>query len=222
MTQARLQKVRQVLASRQPDVNVLLDQVHKPHNLSAVIRTCDAVGVPEVSAVETPDQSLRAYRSTSQGSEQWVHLNMVAEATAAIARFRQAGHQVLAAHLSEEAVDFRSIDFTRPTTLVLGAEKWGVSPATAAAADGHVIIPTYGMVESLNVSVAAAVLLFEMQRQRLQAGMYQPGQAVDNRRCFEWLHPGLARYYRRKGLPYPPLDEAGDIRATSAQKRYLP
>jgi len=122
--------------------------------------------------------------------------------------------KVYAAHLSEVAVDYRAVDFTQPCCLLLGAEKEGVSAEGAELADGHVIIPMFGLGASLNVSVAAAVILFEAQRQRLAAGLYeQPRlpEAEIRRTLVEWLHPRIAERCRNEGRPYPELDEDGAV-----------
>ena len=216
MTQSRLRRIQETLSQRQDDATILLDQVHKPHNLSAIIRTCDAVGIPEVHAVETKEKSLRAYRSTSLGSEHWVQLNVHKNALAQIKKFKQEGKQVLAAQLSEQAVDFREIDFCKPTAIIMGAEKWGVSTETASAADQHIIIPMHGMVESLNVSVATALILFEMQRQRLKKGMYATDKTINYKTLFEWLQPKMAKLCQQKNWTYPPIDKDGDILNPSA------
>jgi len=121
---------------------------------------------------------------------------------------------VLATHLSQRSIDYREADYTKPTCVLLGAEKWGVSDEAADAADANIIIPMFGMVQSLNVSVAAATILFEAQRQRLAAGMYdEPQLSPDalHALSFEWGYPDLAPGYRERGECYPALDEHGAI-----------
>jgi tRNA (guanosine-2'-O-)-methyltransferase len=111
-------------------------------------------------------------------------------------------------------VDYRAADYTRPTCVLLGAEKWGVSDEAADAADANIVIPMLGMVQSLNVSVAAATILFEAQRQRLAAGLYDAPQleaAELARLTFEWGYPELAPLYRERGEPYPALNEQGQV-----------
>lgn len=171
-TPERIARIREVLSRRQPDLTVLLENVHKPHNLSAILRTCDAVGVLRAHAVN-PTGGVPTFNETSGGSHKWVDLEVHPDIRSAIAHLKGQGFQVLAAHLFEGAVDYREADYTRPTAVLLGAEKWGVSEEAAALSDLHVKIPMMGMVQSLNVSVAAAVILFEAQRQRLRAGMYE-------------------------------------------------
>ena len=170
-TPERLARIRAVLAKRQPDLTLLLEKVHKPHNLSAILRTCDAVGVWEVHAV-FPEGRVPTYNETSAGSEKWVPVHTHPSIQAACAYLRKKGFRLYATALRPEAVDFRALDYTQPTAFILGAEYFGISEETLAEADALIRIPMYGMVQSLNVSVAAAVLLYEAQRQRAAAGFY--------------------------------------------------
>ena len=211
MSAKRLQRIIQTLSHRQNDVSVLLDEVHKPHNLSAIIRTCDAVGIPKVHAIETPDQELRTYRNSAAGSERWVHLTIHQNKKEILQQFKSEGKQILAAQLSDQAVCYRDIDFTKPTALIMGAEKWGVSSEVADQADQHIIVPMHGLVESLNVSVATALILFELERQRQAAGMYRSNQPICQKTVFEWIQPKMARMCRDKSWDYPEIDEDGDI-----------
>lgn len=212
MLPRRYQKLKQVLDRRQPDLTVLTEDVHKPHNLSAIVRTCDAVGVFSIHAVNS--QEMPTYSQVAQGSEKWVNLHTHPDVKTAITQLQQKDFKIYAAHLSDEAVDYRQIDYTQPTAILLGAEKWGVSEEAANLVDGHIIIPMLGMVESLNVSVAAAVILFEAQRQRLEAGFYNQARLdrdTYQQTIFTWGYPKIAALHRQKGEPYPLLGEEGDI-----------
>jgi len=219
MTPERYEKILRVLHRRQPTLTVLLDEVNKPHNLSAIVRTCDAVGVLEAHAAAPRGGQLatfegQTYGATSGSAHKWVPVRAHADAITAVGELQGRGFQVLATHLSQRSVDYREPDYTRPTCVLLGAEKWGVSDEAAEAADANIVIPMLGMVQSLNVSVAAATILFEAQRQRLAAGMYgQPQLAPAElaRLAFEWGYPDLAPSYRERGEAYPALDEAGQI-----------
>ncbi len=211
VTARRLARLKAALDRRQPDLTVLMDRVHKPHNLSAVMRTADAVGVFEVHAVAAPNIGI--HHDCSAGGGKWVGLRTHPDLETAMAHLKGQGFQLLAAHYSERAVDFRDIDYTRPTAIILGAEKFGLSETALAQADAHVTIPMVGMIVSLNVSVAAAVILYEAQRQREAAGFYARPRLdpeTYRRTLFEWAHPDLADYCRRHHLPYPELDEDGE------------
>jgi tRNA (guanosine-2'-O-)-methyltransferase len=205
--------MRTVLARRQPDLTVLMDHVNKPHNFSAILRNCDAAGVLGVHVVP-PEQGLDLHRGTSAGTKKWVDVHRHADIDAALAHLKGAGFHLVAAHPSPDAVDFRDFDFTRPTALVMGAELHGVSPEALEGADTRLVVPMMGMVHSLNVSVATALLLYEAMRQRDAAGMYDEPRLDDETfraRLFEWAYPSIARSRREAGRPYPALDADGTI-----------
>lgn len=198
-----------MLARRQPDLTVCMEQVHKPHNVSAIIRTADAVGVHEVHAV-WPGSRMRTMASAAAGSNSWVQVKTHRTIGDAVAHLKGQGMQILATHLSDNAVDFREIDYTRPTCILMGQEKTGITQEALALADQDIIIPMIGMVQSLNVSVASALILYEAQRQRQNAGMYlrensMLPEAEQQRLLFEGGYPVLAKVAKRKGLPYPTL-----------------
>jgi tRNA (guanosine-2'-O-)-methyltransferase len=214
MMPQRYQRIKELLDRRQLDLTVLMENVHKSHNLSAIVRTCDAVGIDRVHAVYPSDQKAPTYSVTSKGAEKWVDLKTHSDLKTAINYLQEKKFNIYAAHLSDRAQDYRAIDYTKPTAIVLGTEKWGISEEAAALVDGHIIIPMLGMVKSLNVSVAAAVILFEAQRQRLEAGMYERPQLdrEDYQKIiFERGYPKIAAVYRQEGKPYPNLGDNGEI-----------
>ncbi len=213
MTPERYARLRAVLDRRQPDLTIITDNVHKGRNLSAIVRTADAAGIAEMHAV-IDDKDYKAFRGTAMGSHSWVDVQRHPNITTLIQQQQAAGYQVLAAHLDADSVDYRQPDYTRPTAVLLGAEKRGVSAEACALADAHITIPMMGMVQSYNVSVAAGIILSEAQRQRAEAGMYdQPrlAPAVYQRILFEWAHPHIRDFCQERGLAYPALGEDGEI-----------
>ena len=125
MSPERYQRIRQVLERRQTDLTVCLENVHKPHNVSAVVRTCDAVGIHRVHTVWEKKYQFR--RGTAMGSQQWVRQTNHDNINDAMAELKGQGMQVLVTHLSDTAVDFRDIDYTKPTAILFGQEKYGAS-----------------------------------------------------------------------------------------------
>ncbi|WP_404409702.1 tRNA (guanosine(18)-2'-O)-methyltransferase TrmH [Pseudidiomarina marina] len=215
MSPERFARISQLLDQRQPDLTLCLESVHKNHNLAALVRTADAVGVHEVHAIWY-ERHFRMTRGAAVGSEKWVKVNHHDGLQPAIDQLRDEGKQILVTNLSDQAVDFRTIDYTKPTAIILGQERRGVTPEAIAAADHQIIIPMVGMAESLNVSVAAAVIMYEAQRQREAAGCYQQptlAKAERQRVLFEGGHPIFARLCRLNDIPYPALDEHGQIAA---------
>ncbi|WP_391088811.1 tRNA (guanosine(18)-2'-O)-methyltransferase TrmH [Vibrio sp. NH-UV-68] len=214
MNLERYQRIQQVLKARQADLTLCLEDVHKPNNVSAVIRSADATGIHKIHAV-WPNE-MRTLSHTSAGARNWVDVETHDDIDTAIAELKAQGMQVLVTNLSDSAVDFRQVDYTKPTAIILGNEKAGASAKAKQLADQDIMIPMLGMVQSLNVSVASAVILYEAQRQREAAGMYDndissvPQQTI-HRLLFERGHPVLAKVAKRKGLPYPTLDEQGQI-----------
>lgn len=221
MTPERYEKILKVLNSRQTDLTVITDQVHKGQNLSAIIRTADAVGIHRVHAVY--DQGIyRPHTGTAMGAHKWVKTTVHQDIITPIESLQSEGFQVLAAHFDERALDYREIDYTKPTALLLGAEKWGVSDSAESRVDGTVIVPMMGMGASFNVSVACAIILAEAQRQRSEAGMYnhcQIHQPEYQTLLFEWCQPLIARMCRENELSYPQLDDTGHLQDPQAFSR---
>ncbi len=213
MNPDRFRKIRSVLDRRQPDLTVLMERVNKSHNLSAIVRNSDAAGVLEVHAVP-PESGLPVHHHTSGGTTRWVEVLHHATVTEAAAHLKERGFTILAAHPQEGARDYREVDFTRATAIMVGAELDGVSQEALAVADELVVIPMRGMGQSLNVSGAASLLLFEAARQRESAGMYETPRLSEERYrslLFEWAHPRVAEWCRKKGVPYPALTDEGEL-----------
>jgi len=214
MSPERFERIKQMLDLRQLDLTVCLEAVHKPHNLSAIVRTCDAIGIHEMHTVWT-DNNMRLAGGTAMGSQNWVKVHQHKDIDSAIGELKQQNMQILATNLSPTAVDFREIDYTRPTAILMGQEKDGISQHALELSDQDIIVPMVGMVQSLNVSVATALILYEAQRQRQAAGMYDTASELNrqerDRVFFEGGHPIFAKACKRKNLPYPQIDEQGQI-----------
>ena len=213
MTVERFNRAVQVLNLRQPDLTVVSDSVHKGQNLSAIVRTCDAVGIMDVhSALD--EATFRAHTGTTMGTHKWVETHVYRDVTEPLQALKARDFQIIAADTAGDSTDYRAVDYSRPTALLLGAEKYGISAAAAPYIDQRISVPMLGMVESFNVSVACAIILAEARRQREDAGFYRERRLPDERYyklLFEWTQPLLAKYCQKHSLPYPQLDEKGDI-----------
>lgn len=213
-TRRRLERIRAVLDRRQPDLTVVLEGVHKPHNFSAVLRSCDSVGVFEAHAVTPAGAKPELNEAVTSGTGKWLRARWHPAIGPVLDELRGRGFQLLAAHPGEGAIDFRAADYTRPTAILLGQERDGLTAGALACADLRVAIPMAGMAASLNVSVAAALILFEAQRQRAAAGLYERRRLDDatyRRMLFEWAFPVLAERCRRHGVAYPEVAEDGSL-----------
>jgi tRNA (guanosine-2'-O-)-methyltransferase len=173
MTPERRNKLVTVLSKRQPDITVVLENVFDPHNISAVMRTCDAVGIQDIYILNNkiPRHNKWGAKSSSSAAK-WLTIHQYEDAAECFSSLRQRYQAILTTHLSSDAVGLYEIDMTRPIALVFGNEHSGVSEEIRAMADGNFIIPQVGIIRSLNISVACAVTLYEAFRQKTNAGHY--------------------------------------------------
>ena len=183
MTPERYKRLSQVLDKRQPNITVVLENVFDPHNVSAVIRTCDAIGIQEVYILNDriPPHKKWGYRSSSTAAE-WLTMHQFTDAESCFKEIRKKYKKVLTSHLSEDAADMFSIDFTESVALVFGNETFGVSENILQFSDGNFIIPQVGVIKSLNISVACAVTLYEAFRQKKISGHYDAPQLNESDR----------------------------------------
>ncbi len=170
ITDRRKAKIEQVLRWRQKDLTLVLANIHDPHNVSAIYRSCDAFGVPEVHLYYTDTPFPVLGSKTSASARKWVATRR--HTTVEELRAALPGYQLLVTSCSPEAMPMGAYDFTRPTAIVMGNEHKGPPEELGGVMDGEVYIPMYGMIQSFNVSVAAAILLAEASRQRQAAGRY--------------------------------------------------
>lgn len=205
VTPQRLARIQWVLDRRQPDLTVIMEDVNKAHNLAAIARSCDAVGIGEIHAVSSHPKVSLTHR-VAAGCSRWVEVRCFSGLEEVMTHLKGRGFQILAAHLSDEAVDFREIDYTQPTAVLVGAEKFGVSEEAQRKADRHIKIPMVGMVRSLNVSVATALILFEAQRQRIEAGFY------DRRRLDEATYRRLLQAWTAPKRAFSLSEEARQVK----------
>lgn len=177
-TERRADRLQSVIAKRQPTLTVVLEDVYDPHNASAVLRSCDGVGINEVHLVYVKQKPPRKSfgKSTSGSASKWLDMHYHESIEVCYAHLRERGFVIYATALHEDSHELYSVDFTKPTALVFGNEKDGVSESGMQHADGTIYIPMQGMVESLNISVSCAVSLYEAMRQRKNAGMYTEPQ----------------------------------------------
>ena len=211
----RFDRIKNVLNCRMNNLTVLVEAVNKPHNLSAILRTCDAAGVFEANFICKKNE-IKTFNSTAQGSQKWVKLNDHETTISAISELKNKGFKLYGTTLNEKSIDYRYFDYSEDTCFVLGAEKWGLSDELRSKVDESIFIPMSGMVQSLNVSVAASILLFEAIRQRKSKGLLPfDGEGLSakeyQKTLFEWSYPDLATIYKKSGKQYPKLNEKGEI-----------
>lgn len=184
MSPQRIEKIWSVIRQSQPDLTVILENIFDPLNISAVLRSCDAVGVREIFVVYTRDylhkRGLTLGKRTSGGTFKWIDVYVFEDLEECFLRVRERYGRILGTYLAAERTGMLyDIDFTEPTALLFGNEDEGVSHQAASMCDGNFIIPQVGFAESLNISVACAVTLFEARRQREAVGYYDENPRLD-------------------------------------------
>ncbi len=179
-TEKRLKKIEKVVTARQFSLRVVLENIHDPHNVSAIFRTCDAVGVPKVDLLYTQETFPKISRVSSASSKKWVEQEKYDSTEKCIQQLKKEGFKIYCTTLSENAENFYKLDLTEKVAIVLGNEHLGVSKEISNLSDKDIYIPMRGMIQSLNVSVAAAVILYETQRQRALKGMYEKSELLKN------------------------------------------
>lgn len=173
MTKERKEKIENVLSKRQSNITVVLENVFDPHNISAVMRSCDAVGVQEIFVLNTKIPLHKKWGAKSSSSAyKWLTVHQYDDVNKCFRELRKRFDKILTTHLSSDAVSLYEVDFTERLALIFGNEHSGVSEEVRNLGDGNFIIPQVGMIRSLNISVACAVSLYEAYRQKRVRGHY--------------------------------------------------
>src|SRR5215212_5334402 len=173
MTPERKQRLTSVLNKRQSNLTVVLENVSDPHNISAVMRTCDAVGIQDVYILNTKIAKHKKWGAKSSSSAaKWLSIHQYTDAVECMDVLRSKYAKIYTTHLAKGAVNLYDMELTQPVALVFGNEHSGVSEEIIALADGNFIMPQVGIIKSLNISVACAVTLYEAFRQKSNAGHY--------------------------------------------------
>jgi len=172
-TPERTAKVSRVLAQRQPDLRVVLERITNPHNANAVLRTCDAAGVLHVDVIGGGEDPLPINGAITTRADKWLKIHSYPTPAECLSKLKSEGFQIAAAHLGEGAVPYASLDYAKPTAVVFGNEKEGLTPEALALADVRIKIPMFGMAQSLNLSVSAGIILYEAVRQRSGRGFFE-------------------------------------------------
>jgi tRNA (guanosine-2'-O-)-methyltransferase len=173
MTPERERRIDEVRANRQGDLTVIFENIDDPHNISACLRTCDAVGIEEVYIITSPSRtSSKLGKKSSASASKWIKIHHSTDVADCINTARMKYSKIYSTFLGSGSVSLYDLNLCEPVALVFGNEHWGVSKEMSELCDGNFVIPQVGMIRSLNVSVACAVSLYEAFRQRSHAGRY--------------------------------------------------
>nr|MBS0038534.1 RNA methyltransferase [Saprospiraceae bacterium] len=193
----RKARIEEAVARRQFDLTVVLEHITDGHNIGAILRSCESVGITSVYVIPHPDSEMRRNfilgKRTTAGSRKWLDVYHYEDIESCFLHLRENYERIYCTSLSEGAVSVFDCDLSGSTAIVVGNEKVGVSPEAEELSDGNIHIPMQGMVQSLNVSVATSVILFEAMRQRLSKGLYDTdkGSESTQRKAL------LAEYFQR-------------------------
>ncbi len=179
MTPERKEKINRVLNHRQADITVVMENVFDPHNISAVMRTCDAIGIQEIYVLNTRINKHKKFgKKSSASAAGWLTIHQYDNTLACMEVLKKKYQKVYATHLATDAVSLYELKLSESVALVFGNEHEGVTEECLQYCDGNFIIPQVGMVQSLNISVACAVTLYEAFRQKQMAGHYNGNQRL--------------------------------------------
>ncbi len=211
LLERRAQKIRSLIAKRQSHFTVILENVRDPHNIGAVLRTCDAVGIREVFLVYSDQREKDRFvlgKRASSGARKWVDVYEFDAIKTAVDTLRDKGYeQIWATRIVEGSKSLFELDLSRKVALLFGNEHLGVSDEAAALVDGNFVIPQVGMVQSLNISVACAVSLYEGYRQRKLKGFYDDSPTLspdEQQKMFEYYSSRELVRYKGKTAIRPP------------------
>lgn len=179
-TEKRIAKITKTVKSRRFSLRVVLENIHNPHNVSAIFRTCDAVGVPKITLLYNRETFPKISKTSSASSKKWVDYEKYSDVKECFKQLHKDGYKIYATAISKNAKNLYDLDLTKKVAIVMGNEHRGTSEEVMDFADEILFIPMRGMIQSLNVSVAAAVVLFEAQRQRAEKGMYNESELSES------------------------------------------
>lgn len=204
LSDERLFKLQEVVRKRQWNLTIVLENVHDPHNLGAVMRSCEAIGIPEIYILytkQTHNSARYIGRNATSGVGKWITPHFYDDLDECMREVKAKYKRVLTTNLYEGAASIYDTDFESSVAIVLGNEKEGISKELMHFSDGNIIVPIHGMAESLNVSVATSIIVFEAARQRMKAGLYeQPFDLNDSKMSETWqnyLQQARPRIYEK-------------------------
>ncbi len=197
MTEKRKEKFLSVIHRRQPGLTVVMEDIHDPHNVSAVLRSADAVGMMEVQLLYINEEFPKLGKKSSASANKWIARRQFKTVEACYDKLHEEGFVIYATHMGKKSKSLYDLDLTEKIALVFGNEHRGVSEEAAKLADENFLIPQVGMIQSLNVSVACAVTFYEAFRQRLQAGLYDSPR-LDEHQIQELFTQWMGKSRKRK------------------------
>ena len=175
-TEKRIEKIRWVVSKRQPSLKVVIENIHDPHNVSAIFRTCDAAGIPKISLLYNIEKFPKIGKKSSASAYKWIEREKFKSVEECYSHLKGENFLIYTSSLNSDSKSLYELDFTKKAAIVFGNEHRGLSQEAEEFADEKFFIPMYGMVQSLNVSVSAAITIYEALRQRSLIGLYDKSE----------------------------------------------
>lgn len=178
-TEKRIEKLKLVLSKRQPSLRVVVENIHDPHNVSAIFRSCDAAGIPQVSLIYNVEKFPKIGKKSSASAFKWIDKEKYKTVEECYNKLKEDGFNIYASSLNNDAKSLYDLDLTKKFAIVFGNEHRGLSKEAEELADERFYIPMFGLVQSLNVSVSAAISIYEAVRQRINHGMFERSELTE-------------------------------------------
>jgi tRNA (guanosine-2'-O-)-methyltransferase len=175
-TEKRIEKIKFVLSKRQPSLHVVIENIHDPHNVSAIFRTCDAAGIPKVSLVYNYEKFPKIGKRSSASAYKWIEREKFKSIEKCYNQLKEENYTIYSSSLNSDSKNLYELDLTKKSVLVFGNEHRGLSIEAQELADDRFYIPMFGMVQSLNVSVSVAISIYEALRQRRITGYFDKSE----------------------------------------------
>ena len=169
----RVKKIKKIVASRQRDFIVVLQDIHDPHNAAAVLRTAEAFGVSAVYFIFEQEKYYnpkRVGKSSSSSANKWVDITVFRSTQDCVRKLKKLRYKIYATTLEKNVESIFTLKFGQKVALFFGNEHRGLSEEAIKLADSALLIPMRGMVQSLNISVTAAICIYQVSRQRIMSG----------------------------------------------------
>ncbi len=209
MTPEREAFFKKVVAARQANLTVILENIRDMHNIGAVLRSCDAVGVCEIFVLQTEKDlhfsQLVLGKRTSAGTRKWVDVHYYQDIESCFQHVRSKYNKVWSTYLTGASQSLYELDLCDSVALLFGNEHSGITPETLAQSDGNFIIPQIGMARSLNISVACAVSLYEAYRQRSEKGFYTENPSIGPEQQQSMLEEYIRRHEEKESGEFSDL-----------------
>lgn len=211
VTEKRKNLFKKVLENRTRHFTIAIEDIFQPHNASALVRTCDVFGIQDIHVIEEKYQ-FYASRLVAKGAQKWIDFNMYNKSDTnntidCINSLKAKGYKIIATTPHNDSCFLQDFDITQKSAFFFGVEKAGLSKDVLDNADGYLQIPMVGFTESLNISVAAAIILQNVQERLLKSDLnWQLTPEEKNEKYLDWLEKSIKSIKKVKDNYYSTIN----------------